>query len=70
MENVLYMKFTQYPDLRRLLLSTGAAKLLHVDPHDNFWGDGPLGRGANELGRALEHVRQRLISEGFTLDDS
>lgn len=68
MEEVLYTKFIQHPDLRRLLLSTGVGELLYVDPNDGFWGDGPLGRGANELGRALEHVRERLLAEGFTLD--
>lgn len=68
MDEVLYTKFVQHPDLRRMLLSTGDADLLFTDPHDNFWGDGPLGRGANELGRALERVRERLLSEGFNMD--
>lgn len=68
MDEVLYTKFVQHPDLRKLLLSTGVSELCYSDRHDSFWGDGPLGRGANELGRALERVRERLISEGFTID--
>ena len=28
---------------------------------DNFWGDEPLEQGANQLGEALERVRERLL---------
>ncbi|KAI0690859.1 hypothetical protein BC835DRAFT_1362774 [Cytidiella melzeri] len=70
MDEVLYTKFIQHPHLRSLLLSTGAAELLYADTHDNMWGDGPLGRGANELGRSLERVRDRLISEGFSVEET
>ncbi len=66
MEVVLYNKFMQHHTLRSLLLSTGAADLLYSDTRDDFWGDGPVGRGANELGRALRHVRERLRAEGYT----
>ena len=66
MDDVLYHKFIQHPDLRHLLLGTGAVPLLFAASHDNFWGDGPLGYGANQLGKSLERVRERLRSEGFT----
>lgn len=64
MEKVLYMKFVQHPDLRALLLETGTAELIYSDRGDPFWGDGPVGQGANELGVALVHVRDRLRREG------
>ncbi|KIP10381.1 hypothetical protein PHLGIDRAFT_33912 [Phlebiopsis gigantea 11061_1 CR5-6] len=54
MEDVLYSKFLQHPDLRRLLLGTGGTPLQFIAQQDNFWGDGPLGQGANHLGKALE----------------
>ena len=67
MDDVLYNKFIQHPDLRRLLLSTGFAELLCID-QDDFWGNGAVGRGLNHLGKALERVRDSLLSEGFTID--
>jgi predicted NAD-dependent protein-ADP-ribosyltransferase YbiA (DUF1768 family) len=70
MDEVLYTKFIQHPHLRSLLLSTGDALLSYSDPHDELWGDGPLERGANELGRSLQRVRDRLISEGFGIEET
>ncbi|KAH8118817.1 DUF1768-domain-containing protein [Phellopilus nigrolimitatus] len=64
MEDVLYRKFMQHPDLRDLLLNTGVADLVYAEAADSFWGEGPLGQGANELGRALVRVRERLRHEG------
>lgn len=68
MDDVLYHKFIQHPDLLRLLLSTGDMPLQFTAQQDNFWGDGPLGQGANQLGKALIRVRDRLRNEGY--DDS
>ena len=65
MEDVLYNKFLQHGELRQLLLATGSLPLQFIAQQDNFWGDGPLGQGANHLGKALERVRERLKSEGF-----
>ena len=69
MDDVLHDKFVQHPDLRRLLLSTGEIPLQFIAQQDNFWGDGPLGQGANQLGKALVRVRDRLRHEGYTGDD-
>lgn len=67
MEEVLYNKLIQHPDLRRFLMETGTSDLLYSS-RDDFWGDGPLGQGANELGKALVRVRERLREEGYTAD--
>jgi predicted NAD-dependent protein-ADP-ribosyltransferase YbiA (DUF1768 family) len=60
MEEVLYLKFKQHPDLRSLLMGTGVADLIYAEANDTFWGEGALGQGANELGKALMRVRVRL----------
>jgi predicted NAD-dependent protein-ADP-ribosyltransferase YbiA (DUF1768 family) len=69
MDDVLFHKFVQHPELRRLLLGTGSRPLQFVATQDNFWGDGPLAQGANQLGKSLERVRERLKSEGFTIEN-
>ncbi|KAI0371434.1 DUF1768-domain-containing protein [Pilatotrama ljubarskyi] len=63
LDEALYAKFIQHPHLRSVLLNTGDADLVFSDA-DNFWGEGPVGRGANHLGRALQRVRDRLRAEG------
>lgn len=63
MEEVLYLKFKQHPTLRTLLLDTGLVDIIYKD-ENSYWGDGSLGDGANELGRALVRVRERLRHEG------
>ncbi|OCH94480.1 DUF1768-domain-containing protein [Obba rivulosa] len=64
MEEALYHKFKQHPNLQGMLLNTGVADLIYAEANDPFWGDGPLGQGANELGKALMRVRDRLRIEG------
>ncbi|KAG8218935.1 hypothetical protein J3R82DRAFT_4643 [Butyriboletus roseoflavus] len=63
MEDVLYLKFKQHPSLRMLLLRTGLLDIVYADDNE-YWGEGPLGEGANELGKALVRVRERLQQEG------
>lgn len=60
MEIVLLLKFTQYDQLKKLLLDTGDASLVEDSPIDSFWGVGSDGKGGNELGKALEKVRSNL----------
>ncbi|KAI0684426.1 hypothetical protein C8Q76DRAFT_831599 [Earliella scabrosa] len=62
-EEVLYTKMMQYPDLRAMLLQTGRADLVFLDP-DTYWGDGQIGQGLNKIGHALMNVRERLRAEG------
>lgn len=64
MEDVLYRKFRQHPDLLNLLLNTGVAELVYNEVRDDFWGVGQTGQGANELGKALVRVRERIRAEG------
>lgn len=63
MENVLYLKLKQHPSIRTLLLRTGLVDVIYADDND-YWGEGPSGEGANELGKALMRVRERLRQEG------
>ncbi|KAG1743478.1 DUF1768-domain-containing protein [Suillus lakei] len=60
MEVTLRLKFTQHSDLKALLLGTGDAELVEDSPKDYFWGVGADGSGRNELGKALESVRDEL----------
>ncbi|KDQ51288.1 hypothetical protein JAAARDRAFT_140643 [Jaapia argillacea MUCL 33604] len=62
MDEALYLKFTQHPELRELLLNTGSADLVFVSMTDSLWGEGPDGRG-NFLGKALMGLRQRFRIE-------
>ncbi|KIM64293.1 hypothetical protein SCLCIDRAFT_1213396 [Scleroderma citrinum Foug A] len=60
MEFALRLKFTQHPDLKAMLLGTGDAELIEDSPRDYFWGRGADYTGRNELGKALERLREEL----------
>ena len=62
MRQAVEAKFTQHPDLRELLRSTGDAKLVEHTENDDYWGDGGDGTGKNMLGRILMQVREKLGS--------
>ncbi len=55
-----WARFSQNPDLARLLLETGDAELVEDSPFEPFWGVGPDGAGLNWAGRVLMEVRARL----------
>jgi len=63
MRRALYAKFTQHPDLKKLLLSTGDAKLVEHTERDSYWGDGGDGSGKNRLGYLLMELREKLRME-------
>ncbi len=53
-------KFTQHPDVRTKLLTTGDATLIEHTKNDTYWGDGGDGTGKNMLGKTLMKVRKAL----------
>ncbi|KAF8484413.1 hypothetical protein JB92DRAFT_2544984, partial [Gautieria morchelliformis] len=55
MDEVLYSKFVQHPDLRAELMATGYSMLL-----DGNEPRRPDAEGVNELGKALVRLRERL----------
>eukprot|EP00249_Psilotum_nudum_P007571 c20661_g1_i3 orf=333-2045(+) len=59
----LKTKFSSYPFLRSLLLSTSGHILIETSPHDLFWGAGREGEGLNHLGRLLMKLRSVLETE-------
>lgn len=60
MRDALRAKFTQYPELKELLLSTGTRKIIEHTTNDSYWGDGGDGSGKNMLGHLLMDLRQEL----------
>lgn len=55
----LRAKFTQHPDLKEKLLSTGDARLHENSPWDKYWGYAN-GEGLDMLGRLLMQVREEM----------
>ncbi|WP_327392517.1 NADAR family protein [Streptomyces sp. NBC_01186] len=65
MTRLLRAKFTQHPELARVLLSTGDARISYTGFADSrFWLDDPAGKGRNWTGRLLELVRSELADSG------
>lgn len=60
MMEALRAKFTQHPDLRELLLSTGDAELVEDSNVDYYWGCGERGTGENMLGKLLMKLRKEI----------
>jgi hypothetical protein len=64
MKGILVAKYTQYDDLKDLLLNTGDARLIEsatVDSAVNrLWGE-VNGVGQNKLGQLLMEVREELL---------
>ncbi|CAI5969373.1 unnamed protein product [Closterium sp. NIES-64] len=63
MRAALRKKFTTYPHLKELLLSTGDSPLVEASTHDFFWGSGWTRRGKNNLGVLLMRLRNELLVE-------
>lgn len=62
MYNALKAKFTQYPELKELLINTGDKKLVEHTVNDHYWGDGGDGSGKNMLGKLLMKLRDEIKS--------
>lgn len=63
MRKTVRAKFTQHEDIRRVLLSTGDARIVEHTENDSYWGDGGDGSGKNMLGHILMEIRKELRSE-------
>ncbi len=61
MRLALRKKFER-PELRELLLSTGARPLVEKSATDDYWGVGADGKGLNRMGSILEEIRLELRS--------
>jgi len=64
MRTALMAKFTQYLELRSLLLETGNATIVEHTENDSYWGDGGDGTGLNMLGIMLMEIRVKLRAMG------
>ncbi|MBK7995419.1 MAG: NADAR family protein [Blastocatellia bacterium] len=60
MRKALVAKFTQHPELTKILLNTNDAILIEHTTNDSYWGDGGDGTGKNRLGHLLMSVREEL----------
>lgn len=60
MEKAVWDKFTRYPELKALLLSTGSARIFEHTENDCYWGDCGDRTGKNKLGLLLEKIRAQL----------
>jgi ribA/ribD-fused uncharacterized protein len=63
MEKAVKDKFTRHENLRRLLLSTGDARLYEHTANDCYWADCGDRSGKNKLGHLLEKIRQDLRNQ-------
>ncbi len=65
MRRVLRAKFDQHPDLRKMLIETGEARLVEAGSVNNavnrLWGE-VNGVGQNMLGKMLMEIRSELLS--------
>lgn len=60
MEKAVQDKFTRYPELTQLLLSTGEAQIFEHTANDCYWGDCGDRSGKNKLGLLLMKIRSSL----------
>ncbi|KAI7736071.1 hypothetical protein M8C21_023688 [Ambrosia artemisiifolia] len=66
MYKALKCKFSIYPHLNSMLLSTSGCILVEASPHDLFWGGGRDGEGLNYLGRLLMKLRSEFLGDDDT----
>jgi ribA/ribD-fused uncharacterized protein len=61
MRSIVEAKFDQNPDLMQMLQMTRPHELIEGNSWgDTFWGQSPLGKGKNELGKILMSVRDDI----------
>ncbi|KAI9083908.1 hypothetical protein K1719_034166 [Acacia pycnantha] len=69
MYRALKCKFSIYPHLNNMLISTAGSVLVEASPHDLFWGGGRDGEGLNYLGRLLMQLRSEFLGESSSSDN-
>ncbi len=60
MREAVRAKFSQYPELKEILLQTGEAELIEHTVNDSYWADGGDGSGQNWLGKILMEIREEF----------
>lgn len=65
MYKIVKAKFSQHPDLYKILLSTHGRKIIEHTYKDKFWGDGGNGKGLNVLGVILVKIREEFETDEF-----
>lgn len=61
MRNIVTAKFEQNPDLMKKLMATKGHELIEGNTWgDTFWGQCPIGKGRNELGKILMSIRDDI----------
>lgn len=60
MRTAVMAKFSQYPELKWTLLSTGDVQIIEHSKNDSYWADGGDGSGKNMLGIILMETREKL----------
>lgn len=63
MFKALKAKFTQHPNLKKLLLATGDKIIVERSDSDLYWGDGKNNEGKNRLGCLLMELREQIIND-------
>jgi len=63
MYKILYLKFSQHPEIKLNLLNTGFRYLIDHNKYDCYWGDGGDNRGENRLGKILCRLREDFFDE-------
>lgn len=58
----LRAKFSQHPNLGKILVSTRNRKITEHTVNDSYWGDGRDNSGKNRLGKLIMLVRSELIA--------
>ncbi|KAK8610904.1 hypothetical protein V6N13_082060 [Hibiscus sabdariffa] len=70
MYRALKCKFSIYPHLNSMLISTAGSVLVEASPHDLFWGGGREGEGLNYLGRLLMQLRAEFLGESSAASEN
>lgn len=61
MRDIVTAKFEQNPELMKMLMATKGHDLIEGNTWgDTFWGECPIGKGRNELGKILMSIRDDI----------